>query len=55
MNDSKNYRFLKKNFNNLIKEVEDDIKEGNTKSIQIKIQLLNVILKRMNNLLNEMA
>jgi hypothetical protein len=55
MNDSKNYRFLKKNFNNLIKEVEDDIKEGNTKSIQIKIQLLNIILKRMNNLLNEMA
>lgn len=55
MNSSKNYRFLKKNYNDLMKEVEDDIKEGNTKSIQIKIQLLNVILKRMNNLLNEMA
>tara|TARA_B100000524_G_C23606955_1_gene354757 strand:+ start:123 stop:290 length:168 start_codon:yes stop_codon:yes gene_type:complete len=55
MNSSKNYRFLKKNYKELMKEVEDDIKEGNTKSIQIKIQLLNVILKRMNNLLNEMA
>ena len=55
MNTSKNYRFLKKNYNDLMKEVEDDIKEGNTKSIQIKIQLLNVILKRMNNLLNEMV
>lgn len=55
MNSSKNYRFLKKNFNNLMREVEDDIREGNTKSIQIKIQLLNIILKRMNNLLNEMA
>lgn len=55
MDSSKNYRFLKKNFNNLMREVEDDIREGNTKSIQIKIQLLNIILKRMNNLLNEMA
>lgn len=38
-----------------MKEVEDDIKEDNIKSIQIKIQLLNVILKRMNTLLNEIA
>ena len=55
MNSSKNYRFLKKNYNELMREVEDDIKEGNTKSIQIKIQLLNIILKRMNNLLNELS
>ena len=37
MNSSKNYRFLKKNYKELMKEVEDDIKEGNTKSIQIRI------------------
>ena len=55
MNSSKNYRFLKKNYSDLMKEVEEDIKEGNTKSIQIKIQLLNIILKRMNNILNEIA
>ena len=55
MNSSKNYRFLKNNFNKLMKEVEDDIKEGNTKSVEIKIQLLNLILKRMNNMLNQMS
>ena len=55
MNSSKNYRFLKNNFNKLMKEVEDDMKEGNTKSIELKIQLLNLILKRMNNILNEIA
>ena len=55
MNSSKNYRFLKNNFNKLMKEVEDDIKEGNTKSVEIKIQLLNLILKRMNNILNQMS
>jgi hypothetical protein len=55
MNSSKNYRFLKNNFNKLMIEVEDDIKEGNKKSVQIKIQLLNLILKRMNNILNDMS
>ncbi len=55
MNSSKNYRFLKNNFNKLMKEVEEDMKEGNTKSIELKIQLLNLILKRMNNILNEIA
>ena len=55
MNSSKNYRFLKNNFNKLMKEVEEDVNEGNTQSVELKIQLLNIILKRMKNLLDQIA
>jgi len=55
MNSSKNYRFLKNNFNKLMKEVEEDVNEGNTRSVELKIQLLNIILKRMNNILDQIA
>ena len=55
MNKSKNYIFLKKNYTNLLAEIEDDVKSNNKDNIKLKLQLLNIILKRMNVLLNEIS
>ena len=55
MNKSKNYIFLKKNYTKLLAEIEDDIKSNNKDNIKLKLQLLNIILKRINVLLNEIS
>ena len=49
----KNYIFLKKNYIKIYKDLENDIKKKQKQNIKLKIQVLQIILKKMNKELNK--